>query len=90
MLSTSSKQLLRGRCVVGPEDGTLDLTKVGFCEASAMKRDKMEGFEGVGKDRNVIVSGYGEQGNIVIHLFFPFPCIFCKLEVGAKSLIRFN
>lgn len=44
-----------------PEVGALGLIKVGFCEASTMKGDEEEGFEGTEKG-SIIVLGYGKYG----------------------------
>lgn len=59
MLSTSHKRVLGCGLVVGPEDGGLDLTKAGVCQANTVKRGKVEGFGGTGKG-SVTVMDYGE------------------------------
>lgn len=65
VLSTSHKQPFRYRHAVGPEDGELGSPKAGFCQASAMKREEVEGFEGAGKG-SITVMNYGKWGYSII------------------------
>lgn len=78
MLSTSHKRVLGCGLVVGPEDGGLDLTKAGVCQANTVKRGKVEGFGGTGKGSDGLWGGS-------IRYLLTFSFTPCFLKDGSYS-----